>query len=88
MFTEQAHKEMGKLIKKVRQDANLTQAALAKKLKYRSPQFVSNWERFESLPPIEALPLIAKVTKTPYGNFTVILERDFKRVLKRAGDQA
>lgn len=84
MFTERAHQEMGSLIKKARQHAGLTQAALAKRLGYRSPQFVSNWERSESLPPIQTLPKIAKVTRTRYGDFTGILKRDFERVLKTA----
>lgn len=82
MFTTQAHKEMGQLIKKARNGAGLTQASLAHKLGYRSPQFISNWERSESLPPITALPKIARFTKTKYNEFTGILKRDFERVLK------
>lgn len=82
MFTDKAHQEMGKLIKKARTQAGLTQASLAKKLGYESPQFVSNWERSESLPPIAALPKIARFTKTKYNDFTGILKRDFDRVLK------
>lgn len=84
MFTEKAHLEMGHLIKKARAQAGLTQAALAKRLGYRSPQFISNWERSESLPPIETLSKIAKATKTKYGEFTGILKRDLERVLKSA----
>lgn len=84
MFTPQAHKEMGQLIKKARSRAGLTQAALAKKLGYRSPQFVSNWEREESLPPIDALPKIAKHTGVQYAEFKTVLLRDFKRVLNGA----
>lgn len=82
MFTTQAHKEMGQLIKKARHSAGLTQASLAKKLGYKSPQFVSNWERSESLPPITALPKIARFTKTKSTEFTGILRRDFDRVLR------
>ena len=84
MFTEKAHQEMGQLIKKAREGAGLTQAKLAQKLGYRSPQFISNWERSESLPPIVALPKIARLTKTKYNDFTGILKRDFDRVLKSA----
>jgi transcriptional regulator with XRE-family HTH domain len=84
MFTTQAKQEMGKLIKKARREAGLTQAALATKLGYKSPQFVSNFERSESLPPIRVLSRIAKHTGTPYNQFKKVLLRDFKRVLDRA----
>lgn len=84
MFTDTARHQMGNLIKRARRDAGLTQAQLATKLGYKSPQFVSNFERSESLPPIAALSKIAKATKTKYSDFTSILKRDFDRVLKSA----
>jgi transcriptional regulator with XRE-family HTH domain len=82
MFSKTARQEMGKLIKKSRTEAGLTQHNLATKLGYKSPQFVSNFERAESLPPIAALPKIARATKTKYSDFADILRRDFDRSLK------
>lgn len=83
MFTQEAHREMGRLIKKARTNAGLTQAQLAYRLGYKSPQFCSNWERAESMPPIAALPKIAKHTKTNYGVFKAILLKDFEKSLNK-----
>lgn len=83
MFSSTAHAEIGQLIKKARVAAGLTQAQLATKLGYSSPQFVSNWERAESLPPIAAMPKIARLTKSDYADFKTILKRDFERVLNK-----
>lgn len=83
MFTQKAHDEMGKLIKKSRVKAGLTQAALARALKYKSPQFISNWERGKSLPPVTALPDIAKHIKVIPKDFKNILMVDFQRHLDK-----
>jgi transcriptional regulator with XRE-family HTH domain len=82
VFSDQAPKEMGNLIKKARTAAGMTQAALAQKLGYSSPQFCSNWERGAALPPIGTLSKIARATSTKYENFANVLKRDFDRVLK------
>ena len=50
---------VGALIKLARTKAGLTQLQVAKKLGYTSPQFVSNWERGDSLPPMEIFPKLA-----------------------------
>lgn len=81
MFTTTAAREIGQLIKTARTGAGLTQAQLAQKLGYSSPQFVSNWERAESLPPISTMPKIAKLTKTNYEAYKTILRRDLDRIL-------
>lgn len=47
---------IGIKLKKWRTDAKLSQQDVAKRLKYSSPQFISNWERGLSLPPMEVLP--------------------------------
>lgn len=81
MFSKHASKEIGKLVKQGRTNAGLTQAALAKKLGYSSSQFVSNWERAASLPPLHKLAKIAKLTKTQYGEFKEVLLKDFEKTL-------
>ena len=54
-------KAFGKLLGEAREKAGLSQIALAKKLGYVSPQYVSNWERGVCGPPIDKLGLLTKV---------------------------
>lgn len=49
------------LFKKFRQDAGLSQRHVSDHLGYSTPQFISNWERDVSDPPISALPKLAKL---------------------------
>jgi transcriptional regulator with XRE-family HTH domain len=46
---------LGKFLKTTREAAGLSQGKLAVKLGYKSPQFVSNWERGLSKPPLTIL---------------------------------
>ena len=52
---------VGSKLKEWRENANLSQAETAKQLEYSSPQFISNWERGISLPPLEVLPKLMKL---------------------------
>lgn len=52
---------VGKLLREARQSTGLTQQEVAKRLSYSSSQFVSNWERGLSLPPLDVLPRLATV---------------------------
>lgn len=45
--------------------ANLSQLDVADKLKFKSGQVVSNWERSKCLPPLASLPALAKAYKVP-----------------------
>lgn len=83
MFTQHAAKEMGQIIRKARTGAKLTQAALATKLGYSSPQFVSNWERGKALPPFKTLPKIARQTKTEYNAYWPVLVKDLEKTLNK-----
>jgi transcriptional regulator with XRE-family HTH domain len=47
---------VGQRLRGWREKAKMSQGDVAKKLQYSSPQFISNWERGLSLPPIEVLP--------------------------------
>ncbi len=51
---------LGTFIKEKRLKKGLSQAELADRLGYASPQFVSDWERAVSSPPIKKLPEISK----------------------------
>jgi len=52
-----------KQLKKSREKSGLSQAAVSKKLGYKSPQFVSNWERSLILPPIKTIFILSKLYK-------------------------
>lgn len=53
----------GEFLKSKRERAGLSQGEVAKSLKYRSPQFISNWERGVAKPPIKTLSKIASLYK-------------------------
>jgi len=52
---------IGACLKAWRTNRHLTQKAVAEVLGYSTPQFVSNWERGVSLPPLNAMPVLAKL---------------------------
>ncbi len=52
---------VGQYLQEKRIKKGLTQSDVAKKLKYSTPQFISNWERGLALPPPDALPILVKL---------------------------
>jgi len=58
-------KKLSIFIKEKRIEAGLTQQQVASHLGYSSPQFISNWERGISHPPIETLKQIGKLYGIP-----------------------
>lgn len=48
-------KSLGEILKEARELKGMTQYEVAKKLRYGSAQFVSNWERDISEPPLKDL---------------------------------
>jgi len=69
--------DLGKFLKEKRVLAGLSQGAVAKKLGYTSPQFVSNWERGLSKPPTLTLRKIAQI-------YDISINEMFDIVLKDA----
>lgn len=55
--------DLATYLKKSRESVGLSQTVVSSKLGYSSPQFVSNWERGLSHPPIKSLKKIAKLYK-------------------------
>jgi transcriptional regulator with XRE-family HTH domain len=53
--------DLAKFLKDKRKQAGLSQGSVAKKLGYTSPQFISNWERGLSRPPVATLRKIAQL---------------------------
>ena len=72
---------LGKLLKDKREKAGFSQAEVSKKLGYSSPQFVSNWERGLSTPPVVSLRAIAQLYKiSPDNLFQVYLKSTLKQI--------
>jgi transcriptional regulator with XRE-family HTH domain len=63
MESDLRQKIVGNFLKAAREKAGLTQQEVAVRMRYSTPQFVSNWERGLALPPIDALPRIVRVLR-------------------------
>lgn len=57
------HEELGQFLQQARLNANLSQRELSIHLGYSSAQFISNFERGISLPPLSKLGKMAKKLK-------------------------
>lgn len=75
-------KIVGEFLKTMRQKSGLTQQDLATKLSYSTAQFISNWERGISLPPLEVLPKLSNLCKIPPRTLVEALFRYQEEVLK------
>ena len=74
---------IGRFLRLNRIKANLTQHDVAQHLAYTSPQFVSNWERGVSLPPLEVLPKLSHLFGIAPKEIIETLERYQEAVMKR-----
>ena len=72
--------KMGQELKKLRLKTGLKQKEVAAQLGYSSPQFVSNWERGISSPPVKVLKQLA-------GIYNTNPERLFQKLRKAINDQ-
>lgn len=62
-------------LRQKREEAGLSQGDVSRKLKYSTPQFVSNWERGLSSPPLKVLKQVAEMYRVPSDQlFEMILE--------------
>lgn len=55
--------KLAEFLKEHREKSFLSQAEVAQKLGYSTPQFISNWERGVSAPPINTIRKIASLYK-------------------------
>jgi transcriptional regulator with XRE-family HTH domain len=53
--------KLGKYLKNIRRSADLSQSVVGKALGYGSAQFVSNWERGLSQPPVEVIKALGQM---------------------------
>ncbi|MEK2647425.1 helix-turn-helix domain-containing protein [Bdellovibrio sp. BCCA] len=83
---------IGEFLKQKRIAAGLSQADVAEKMGYSTPQFISNWERGVSHPPINALKKLAEIYTIPYrslkSDFREAAIKDFVNSLDRKLDSA
>lgn len=82
--------KFGDLFKQYRQKAGLSQGDIAKALKYKNAQFVSNWERNVSFPPRKALEKACKMIGANYREMSLLLIgehiiNESKKLRKRFG---
>lgn len=76
--------ELTWLIKTKRIEAGLMQKDLAKKMGYTSPQFISNWERGISKPPLKSVLKLCKILKINKTILECILLRDSANEIRKA----
>lgn len=75
--------KLANYLKEARIKAGLTQSDVSEALGYTTPQFVSNWERGVSQPPIDVLKKIARLYKVSDEElFEVTLEVTLEAVQK------
>jgi transcriptional regulator with XRE-family HTH domain len=72
---------LAEYLKQKRTEANLSQAEIAKKLGYSSAQFISNWERGKSAPPLRNLAALAELLGVRSDDlFAVFLKTSLQEV--------
>ena len=76
------NKHVGTFLKVAREKAGLTQYEIAQRLHYSTPQFVSNWERGISLPPLDVLPRLTEVLHLSPKQLIESLSRYQDEILK------
>ncbi len=79
---ELRRKTVGKFLRDKRIKASLTQWDVAHHLQYSTAQFISNWERGVSLPPIDSLPRLAQLLRVPGREFIDVMHSYQEQMLK------
>lgn len=73
--------ELGQFLKIKREGVGLSQGYVARKLKYTSPQFVSNWERGISCPPIKILRTLSELYKVSADElFELVVKHSLQQI--------
>jgi transcriptional regulator with XRE-family HTH domain len=78
---------VGKFLREKRLRASLTQWDVANHLQYSTAQFISNWERGVSLPPLEALPKLAGLFGIPGREIIEVMHNYQEQMLKLSKKQ-
>lgn len=76
------HSKISKYLRGCRLKAGISQGEIARALGYSSAQFVSNWERGKSMPPMNAVPKLAKLIKLNPQHIVDLYVEETGRILK------
>ena len=77
------HKRLCAFLKDARINSGLTQRDLSDSLGYTSPQYVSNWERGVSSPPMDKLYELVRLLKLNPEEILTILQADQEELVRR-----
>lgn len=77
------HDNFGSFLKYHREKKGFSQGNLSKILGYKSPQFVSNWERNISLPPMTMLAEISSVLKIKKNDVIDMLTVEYRKKIEK-----
>ncbi len=83
----------GNYLRNLREKRRISQGEVAEVLGYKSPQFISNWERGIAAPPLKTLIKLAEIynveAEVLYKNFVQHINRqmlhEFKKIVNTAG---
>jgi len=78
------HQQLGQYLQNKRQAAGLTQMQVARKLRYSSPQFVSNFERGLCSPPMKNLRTLVKLYDIDARELIDLIIKEQKQILTSA----
>ena len=78
---------VGRFLREKRLKASLTQWDVAHHLQYSTAQFISNWERGVSLPPLDALPKLAGLFGIPGKEIIEVMHQYQEQMLKLSKKQ-
>lgn len=84
MSKQNLHKSLGTYLKDKRTRLGLTQAEVAKKLNYASPQFISNFERGLCSPPLKNLKVLVKLYEIPANELMDLMVHEYESLLQKA----
>jgi transcriptional regulator with XRE-family HTH domain len=74
-------KSLAQFLKQTREKADLSQRQVADELGYQSAQFISNWERGVSSPPLKTLKKLGDLYKVHAENlYQIMLQDTLRRV--------
>jgi transcriptional regulator with XRE-family HTH domain len=81
MTASETHFKLSEFLKKQRNQAGLSQKEVADCLGYSTPQFISNWERGLSSPPMKALRTLADLYRIrPEELYELMVESTLARI--------
>ena len=79
-----SEQDVGEYLREARLRSELTQKELAEKLNYRSSQFVSNWEKGKSKPPLRVLKKMRNVLGLKKSEIIAVLLGGQERMYREA----